>query len=318
MRKILSIISLLVVSLAGHAQTSEASEPFPTDTVMSGEREVVLFSNNTWQYLEDISFDGIMNQELHDLITEDTSLHLKTYWDNNMCFSNQNNTALMNMKDSVWICVTDSLHPNFAIPVPGVLTSSYKHRGGRWHHGVDLDLRTGDTIVAAFSGKVRYAKYNTHGYGNLVIVRHYNGLETYYAHMSKLLVTPNQYVVAGQTLGLGGATGHAYGAHLHFETRFYDASINPEEIFDFKNRTLKDCNLVMKAEHFKRNRGAIAYRQASPNKTYASTGRYHRIRSGDSLWKISRMYGTTVSKLCQLNGISESATLQVGKTLKVK
>lgn len=312
---------LLILSVSGLSQT-EASAPFVIDTVQQKDKEVVLYSNNTWQYLEDLSFDGILNPNLKFIIETDTSLKLKTYWDNNMCFSNQNNEFLKSMQDSIWICLIDSLHPNFVIPVKGVMTSEYKYRSGRWHHGVDLDLRTGDTIVAAFSGKVRYAKYNTSGYGNLVIIRHFNGLETYYAHQSKLLVSPNQYVAAGEVIGLGGATGRAYGAHLHFETRFFDSSIDPEEIFDFENRTLHDCNLIVKSDLFKNNKSrstnkVVQMRTAPAGNSYG-TGRYHSVRSGDSLWKISRMYGTTVAKLCQLNGISESSTLDIGQKLKVK
>jgi len=313
MKKILLLSTLLLSYIMGYSQLSEASKPYIIDTLQKADKSVVLFSDNTWQYLDDLSFEGILNKSLHAEIEGDSSIKLKTYWDNNTCFSNQNNNFL--------ICVVDSLHPNFAIPVKGVLTSAYKYRSGRWHHGVDLDLRTGDTVVSAFSGKVRYAKYNTHGYGNLVIVRHHNGLETYYAHLSKLLVTPNQYVVSGQTLGLGGATGRAYGAHLHFETRFYDSSINPEEIFDFENKKLKDSNLIVHNGLFQNNKSSgskvVQMRTANSSSNTYAKGKYHRIRSGDSLWKISRMYGTSVSRLCQLNGISESTTLRIGKTLKV-
>lgn len=315
--------ALVCLTLPLLGQGSEASEPFTVDTVEMGDREVVLFSNNTWQYLEDLGFDGILNPYLAEIIEKDTSIDLKTYWNNDMCFSYQNNGYLKTMKDSIWMCTTDSLHPNFCIPVPGVLTSKYKYRGGRWHHGVDLDLNTGDTVKAAFSGKVRYAKYNTHGYGNLVIIRHYNGLETYYAHLSKLLVTPNEYVVAGQTIGLGGATGHAYGAHLHFETRFFDATIDPEEIFDFENRTIKACNLILKSDMFLHNKGGstdrIVHMRSGGNKPITTGGgNYHRVRSGDSLWKISRLHGTSVDRLCQLNGITEGTTLQIGQKLRVK
>lgn len=121
----------------------------------------------------------------------------------------------------------------------GRLSSGYKWRWGRQHHGVDLGLRTGDPIFAAWDGVVRYAKWNKAGYGNCVIIRHRNGLETLYAHLSKISVSPNQYVNSGDVIGLGGSTGRSYGPHLHFEIRYKDFSINPELIIDYNTQTLR-------------------------------------------------------------------------------
>src|SRR5699024_9030407 len=101
------------------------------------------------------------------------------------------------------------------------------------------------TVYAALDGKVRYSKYNHGGFGNLVIIRHYNGLETFYSHLSKLLVPPNEWVKAGQPIGLGGATGHAFGSNLHFEVRFYNHSINPKEIIDFADKRLVSNKLKL-------------------------------------------------------------------------
>ena len=125
--------------------------------------------------------------------------------------------------------MVDDIHKDFDCPVQGIVTSRYGYRKGRYHNGIDLNLRTGDTVKAAFSGRVRYAKWNDGGFGNLVIIRHHNGLETFYAHLSKHLVAPDQEVKAGEPIGLGGNTGRSFGAHLHFEVRFYDAPMNPEE-----------------------------------------------------------------------------------------
>ena len=121
----------------------------------------------------------------------------------------------------------------------GKLSSTYKWRWGRQHHGVDLGLKTGDPIYAAWDGIVRYAQWNKSGYGNCVVIRHKNGMETLYGHMSKLLVTPNQYVTSGEMIGLGGSTGRSSGPHLHFEIRYKDFSINPELIIDYSTRQLK-------------------------------------------------------------------------------
>ena len=331
--KILLIFLLIIGANYLNAQSTEASKPFVIDTVKTSGRKAVLYSDKTWMYEEDINFDGVLNKPLHDYMNRDSNIVYKSYWNNDICYITDNDMA--NMKDTAWLTVLDSLHPHFAIPVPGILTSGFKYRSGRWHKGVDLDLDVGDTIRAAFSGKVRYAKYNQSGYGNLIIIRHYNGLETYYAHQSKLLVAPNDYVEAGQVIGLGGKTGRAYGAHLHFEVRFYDVAFNPEKIFDFAKKEIRDCNLLLSKKDFRygkyassssSNRSSVAELRSRPPRTSSSSSSssdsggktYHTIRKDDSLWKISRKYGTTVDALCKLNGISKSTILKIGRKLRVK
>lgn len=146
----------------------------------------------------------------------------------------------------------------------GQINSTYKRRWGRQHHGLDINLRTGDTVVAAFDGIVRYAQYNKSGFGNCVIIRHLNGLETVYAHLSKIHVQPNAFVTSGQSIGLGGNTGHSKGPHLHFETRYKDFSFDPELYIDVKTQTLKLDTLVLKPESF------TAYRYLADRKQKAS------------------------------------------------
>jgi hypothetical protein len=146
----------------------------------------------------------------------------------------------------------------------GRINSTYKRRWGRQHHGLDIHLRTGDTVVAAFDGIVRYAQYNKSGFGNCVIIRHLNGLETVYAHLSKIHVQPNAFVTSGQSIGLGGNTGHSKGPHLHFETRYKDFSFDPELYIDVKTQTLKLDTLVLKPESF------TAYRYLADRKQKAS------------------------------------------------
>lgn len=125
----------------------------------------------------------------------------------------------------------------YVAPVPGAVTSPYgwRPRFGRMHRGVDLRLSVGDTVVSAFDGKVRLTKYEGRGYGYYVVVRHDNGLETVYGHLSKFLVKPNQRVRAGEPIALGGNTGRSTGPHLHFETRFMGLAVNPATIIDFEN-----------------------------------------------------------------------------------
>ena len=126
---------------------------------------------------------------------------------------------------------------NFAMPTPSrVITSNFGPRWGRQHRGLDIKVYIGDTIKAAFSGKVRVVRYEAKGYGNYVVIRHNNGLETIYGHLSKHLVKENQIVRAGEPIGLGGNTGRSTGSHLHFETRLNGVALNPCLFFDFRNQ----------------------------------------------------------------------------------
>ena len=143
-----------------------------------------------------------------------------------------------------------------------VITShfGYRKQFGRMHYGVDLKAAVGDTVYAAFTGKVRLAKFERSGYGFYVVVRHDNGMETVYGHLSKFLVKPNQYVKAGTPIALSGNTGRSTGPHLHFETRFMGVAMNPEKIFDFVNgSTFHDTYTFNKNE----NNGSNNNRQSA-------------------------------------------------------
>ena len=295
------------------------------DTIQTPEGTMVVYANRTWKYLEDINFDGIMNEHVHDMIEGDTSLRWVQTWDNDVCYTSGKENDMMRLKDTLWLCVMDEAHKDFVMPVPGMVTSRYGFRNGRYHNGIDLDLETGDTVRAAWSGKVRYAKFNDGGFGNLVIIRHYNGLETYYAHLSKHLVAPDQEVKAGDVIGLGGNTGHSFGSHLHFEVHFYDATMNPEQVIDFAKKEVKDENLLVHKNLFRP--GAKPTDQyehgesiaAVQKKTESTAGRkYYKVRPGDTLSEIAVRNNTTVSRLCSLNGIRPTKTLQVGQSLRVK
>jgi len=286
------------------------------DTVKTEAGTMLIYANRTWVYLEDLNFDGVLNQRLSAEISEDSTLNYVQTWDNDVCYTSQRSNDLSKLKDTIWLCVQDDIHDGFVMPFDGRVTSRYGWRRGRYHNGTDIDLNTGDTVRAAWSGKVRYAKYNKSGFGNLVIVRHYNGLETFYAHLSKHLVAPNQEVKAGEPLGLGGNTGHSYGSHLHFEVRFYDAPMDPEQIIDFKNKKIKDENLMVHAKLFRP--GARASSGQSHVASSSGNKKYYRIRSGDTLGAIAQRNRTSVSKLCQLNGIRPTTVLQIGRNLRVR
>lgn len=311
MRTLIGCLFLLTISSSVHAQQNVI------DTVKTEAGTMLIYANRTWVYLEDLNFDGVLNQRLSAEISEDSTLNYVQTWDNDVCYTSQLSNDLSKLKDTIWLCVQDDIHDGFVMPFDGRVTSRYGWRRGRYHNGTDIDLNTGDTVRAAWSGKVRYAKYNKSGFGNLVIIRHYNGLETFYAHLSKHLVAPNQEVKAGEPLGLGGNTGHSYGSHLHFEVRFYDAPMDPEQIIDFKNKKIKDENLMVHSKLFRP--GARASSNHS-HVAHSSSGnkKYYRIRSGDTLGAIAQRNRTSVSKLCQLNGIRPTTVLQIGRNLRVR
>ena len=186
----------------------------------------------------------------------------------------------------------------FHMPTPSTkITSPFGPRWRRMHNGLDLKVNIGDTIVAAFDGKVRIVKYERRGYGKYVVIRHDNGLETVYGHLSKQLVEENQLVKAGEVIGLGGNTGRSTGSHLHFETRFLGIAINPIYMFDFPKQ-----DIVADTYTFRKTKGV---KRAGSHDTQAADGtiRYHKVKSGDTLSRIAKLRGVSVSTLCKLNRI---------------
>ena len=172
----------------------------------------------------------------------------------------------------------------------------YRPRRGRAHLGLDIKVKTGDTIRAAFDGKVRISRYERRGYGHYLVIRHPNGLETVYGHLSKKLVGENDIVHAGDPIALGGNTGRSTGSHLHFETRILGNAVNPALMFDFPNqRAVTDYYVYQK------NTREI----------------YYKVRSGDTLSGIAIKNETSVANICRLNGISRNAVIRVGQTLRV-
>lgn len=317
--KVFFLVSICFLSLPLFSQVA-------IDTIDTPQGEMVLYANRTWRLVKDIDFDGIMNDQLHDMIEGDTSLRFVQTWDNEVCYTSGRENDLMKLKDTLWLCLTDDKHSDFVMPVPGMVTSRYGFRNNRYHNGIDLDLETGDTVRAAWSGKVRYAKMNDGGFGNLVIIRHYNGLETFYAHLSKHLVAPDQEVHAGDPIGLGGNTGHSFGSHLHFEVHFYDAPMNPEQVIDFAKREVKDENFLVHKNLFRpgakptdqmEHGESIAAVQRKTETTTAGR-KFYKVRPGDTLSEIAVRHNTTVSRLCSLNGMRPTKTLQVGQSVRVK
>jgi murein DD-endopeptidase MepM/ murein hydrolase activator NlpD len=190
---------------------------------------------------------------------------------------------------------------DFAMPGEGRLTSPYGWRDGRFHHGFDVSINHGLPIYAAFSGVVRFAR-NIYPYGRLVIVRHDNGLETYYAHLSRITVKSGQRINAGEEVGKCGNTGRSQGTHLHFEIRFKGVSINPAHLISLKENRLIHSDIVLRRvndRYFLYTNGAIL----------------HKVRNGDYLHKIAMEYGTTVRKIKETNDINKNGYLKVGQMI---
>ncbi len=224
---------------------------------------------------------------------------------------------------------------NFAMPCPGYVTSPYGYRPRfrREHKGIDLKLQTGDTVYAAFPGRVRLTNFERRGYGYYAILRHPNGLETVYGHLSKILVKPDQDVKVGEPIALGGNTGRSFGSHLHFETRYMGTPINPAAIFDFANQTVHTDTYTFDKDTYKKPRNfdpaanteyARQYRATHPQKATASSSsgskgsKSYTIRRGDTLSRIASRNGVTVRQLCRLNGMTTKTKLTPGKKIRLR
>lgn len=199
-------------------------------------------------------------------------------------------------------------------PFPGRILSRFGRRGRRMHTGIDVKLYRGDSVRCAFDGRVRMAR-RVNGYGNMVLVRHYNGLETLYGHFSKIKVKANQLVRAGDLLGLGGRTGRATTEHLHFETRIFGEPFDPEKCIDFKKGTLLVDSIFYQNHRTEANMALFSSKEDGRGTT--SHPLYYRIKKGDTLSSVARRYKTSVRSLCRQNRISATKILRIGEMLRV-
>ena len=271
---------------------------------------IILFNDNTWRYVMSENYKA--DSEVFSDHWNTTATH--AYSD----------VELNSLPEATPILLIDSME-SYHYPYIGRITSRYGPRRGRAHQGLDISLKTGDPIYATFDGKVRFSKA-AGNYGNLVIIRHNNGLETYYAHLSQRDVEVGDWVVAGQQIGLGGSTGRSTGPHLHYEVRYKGQSFDPERIIDFSNGNLRRAELLLKRRHFsiyaKYEQDFDAEVEVEKieeaERKAAAAIQYHTVRSGDILGSIARKYGTTVTRICQLNGIKSTSILRIGQRLRVR
>ena len=287
--------------------------------------KVVLYNNGTYRYVKDPS-----------MVAADSTF--TEYWDTRTVNPYKEEPDAIPDRFSLWI--VDTLD-SYVCPYVVKPRSQYGYRHGRRHQGIDLPYPTGTPVPVAFDGRVRISDY-VGGYGNLVVVRHANGLETFYGHLSKRNVEPGDWVSAGDIIGLGGSTGRSTGPHLHFETRYRGAAFDPSWLIDFETGTLRHRLLRIRSWYFNPNQRYVqniddedeifrtdeedrllaeeqAKKEAAARAAAeAAAMRYHTIRNGDTLYSIARKYGTTVKHICQLNGIKETTVLQVGRRLRVR
>jgi len=263
----------------------------------------------------------------YDIYDSNASYHpaseLYESWDNE--YIHYPGVDFSKKEDTTSMLLIGAAMGSFVIPKKGAINSDYGWRHRRFHYGIDVDLDIGDSVVSAFDGVVRISRYHK-GYGNVVVVRHYNGLETIYGHLSVARVVENQNVKAGELLGYGGSTGRSTGPHLHFETRYLGTPFNPRKIIDFEKRCLQSDTLLICKYTFNNIQPAKSVVAATQNthntggQASYSSGKavYHSIRSGETLSALAVKYHTTVSRICQLNGFTAKKVLQIGQKVRVK
>jgi len=287
-----------------------------------------------------------------NLVASSRSLKIKQ-WDENLFYCNWHNQQtfcyFVEAPDTLGGVAIQLIKEGekFTLPRFGTLWSVFK----KSHKGLDIDLKTGDTVLNMFDGVVRYAQYNKGGFGNLVIVRHYNGLETYYGHLSKINVTVDQKIKSGDVLGLGGNTGRSYNPHLHLEVRYQDHALDPFTFINWENKCLKSDVLALDKKAFSPwDIGLPPADLSKPNYTTVSNPpvkgevtelktedkntqvtntnvqppyseqniKYYTIKKGDTLYSIAKANGTTLKQICEWNGIKDANKISLGQKIRVK
>lgn len=281
--------------------------PFPAtviDTIDTKDKfvKILLYEDFTWNYID-----------LGRPVIDEATFY--EGWDTDEIHAFKD-VPLSELPDEIDLMLVDSLH-GFCPPYVAKVFSGYRFRGSREHKGSDLTLHIGDTIRAAFDGVVRVVlpSRQSGGYGQLLVLRHSNGLETYYGHLSKQLVEVGEAVKAGEVIGLGGNTGRSTGPHLHFEVRYMGKPFDPERIIDFEHGTLRDTLFTLHKHYF----NIYSHHGQTDEESLAASQRIlHTIRSGDTLGALAIKYRTTVSNICKLNGISSKTILRTGRKLIVR
>ncbi len=254
--------------------------------------------------------DGWYNDNDTTMISDELLAVMLENWDSIAIHIQK--TDFTNLQDSIFLPLFDSIE-GYELPHFGEVRSKFGWRRYRYHYGIDTKNQYGEPIFCVFDGIVRIAKRNR-TYGNLLVVRHENGLETFYAHCSKLLVEQNQEVRAGDIIALVGSTGRSTGPHLHFEVRYQGNPLNPEILIDFEKKKLRSDTLVITKETFNYR---TPYGQTTSVSEKNSAATYHKVKAGESLSVIARKYHTSVAAIKRLNGL-KSDMIREGRSLRVR
>ncbi len=280
--------------------------------------DIMSRSNNTNSVNDTIPFK-INTEELVDYV--DSLVSFPAYdlycdWDTiNTHVTKFNIESFESGAKQITLCDKNSC--GYVHPYSGNVTSEFGPRKRLFHYGVDIDLEVGDAVGAAFDGKVRIAR-RSKTYGNVIVIRHGNGLETYYAHLSKINVEVGEEVFAGQIIGLGGNTGHSTGSHLHFEVRYLGQPINPTEIISFSEHKLISDTLCLTKNSF--SYICEAKKAVSKNIAYSKNNKSSKVyvvRKGDTLYSIARKHNTTPKALSQKNGLRATSVLKLGQRIRL-
>lgn len=265
-----------------------------------------------YDYVEE---PGIVSNELmtKDIMFVPTAVMYNNRWDTLNIRTGRADWS--KISDTTVLFLNDLAESKFVFPCKGKVISNYGYRGGRFHAGIDIKLNHGDTVVSAFDGKVRIAR-SISGYGKIIVVRHNNGLETVYGHLSKYLARVNDEVRAGEPIGLGGRTGRATTDHLHFETRILGEHFNPTRIIDFDANCLKGDCLAMdkKLLGFASKESTIT----GTDSTQDISSKFVKVRPGDTLYALALKHKTSVDRICKMNGITPKKVLKIGTKLRVE
>ncbi|MBL4594722.1 MAG: peptidoglycan DD-metalloendopeptidase family protein [Flavobacteriales bacterium] len=288
----LSLFTVLSLSILANSDSTTTEKSTPLKKVEKKAKKTGVQLVNRFDFFVD-SINNTIPDSLpfYDWITND--IHFRKF-------------DFSKVEDTLMVVLNDS-NDHYTHPFNGNITSSFGKRRWRYHYGMDIDLTTGDTVRNAFNGRVRISTYSK-TYGNVIVVRHDNGLETIYGHLSKRLVKIDSVISSGTVIGLGGNTGHSYGSHLHFEIRYFDEALDPRDIISFENFTTHYDTLAISQCNF-------MYREELK---LMSAIKYHRVRSGNTLGHIAVKYGTSITKLCRLNGISRNSILRLGQRIRVR
>ncbi|MBR5983172.1 MAG: peptidoglycan DD-metalloendopeptidase family protein [Bacteroidales bacterium] len=283
MKRMTIFVALCLVCALSFAQVKT-----PVDTISRGNLNVILYSDKTWQYVDIQPATKSVKTDTVDVTAQNwvtTSLSAQK-----PDYARTKDTCIVNFG-------TDA----YSFPLKGKVVSRFGMRSGKMHTGIDIEMKHGDSLVAAFDGIVRFVGWTNSNLGNAVVIRHYNGLETVYAHLDEIKCKVNQKINAGELVGIGGTAAN----HLHFETRLKDNAFDPELIFNVQTGVLVADRIPIYASNFDYMK-------------FVDNSQYHVVKSGDTLYAIARKHHVSVKQICDLNGIKETSILSVGKRLRLR